>query len=183
MDDNRIIELFFKRSDEAIKELAKKYEKLIQHIAFQYLGNEEDTGECVDDTYMSVWNSIPPQRPDNLKAYVCRIARNRAINLFRAGGAQKRSAITVAIDELIEDVSCEGVEEEIEAKELGQLINNFLDNCEKDMRAMFVRRYYMGESIKEIAEQMSCKENTVIKKLSRTKSALKQFLEEEGYRL
>lgn len=181
MEDSRIVDLFLERSQRAVAELSGKYGRLIYEVSYNVLGNREDARECENDTYMGVWNSIPPNRPEKLKAYVCRIARNLSVKRLRSAHAKKRSALVLAMEELSEEISVPGVEAQLSAVWLGGSIDRFLDEADRESRVVFVRRFYLGQSIHEIAEALNIRENTVSKRLSRTKLALKEYLEKEGH--
>lgn len=182
MDDRRIVELFWNRSELAIQALAAKYERLLYKISFQILENDEDVAECINDTYMGVWNAIPPTKPDPLSAFVCKITRNMSLNRYRANHAGKRDAsMEVSLEELTECISLPSAEEEWNAKELGMQINRFLHTLEQENRVLFVRRYWFADSVKEIAADLKMSENLVSVRLKRIRKQLKQYLEKEGY--
>lgn len=181
MEDSRIIELFFARSEQAITELSLKYGKLLLHIAHNILGDREDAAECVNDTYLGVWNSIPPNRPDPFIAYICRIARNQALKKYRSRTADKRkSSLALSFEELEGTLSCISAEDMWTAKETGAEINRFLETLDKESRVMFVRRYYFSDSVGNIARIFSMTENHVSVKLSRMRKQLKKYLAEKG---
>ena len=181
MDDNEIIELFFERSQKAISELSAKYGKLIFKIADNALHNREDAEECVNDTYLGVWNAIPPQRPKSLPAFVCGIARNISINRFTRDPSRKNGAYGVCFDELQECIaSNETVEARYDADELSRLIDGFLDELDRKNRMLFVRRYYYMDSLADIAAASGMKEGAVRTRLSRLRGKLKKFLESRG---
>lgn len=181
MDDTRIIDLFFERSDKAVSELSTKYGKLVLKIAENTLHNREDAEECVNDTYLGVWNAIPPQRPDSLLAFVCRIARNISINRYKRDSFRKNGAYGVCYDELQECIpSNETVEDRYDASELSRLIDGFLDALDKKNRMLFVRRYYYMDSFADIAAAAGMNEGTVRTRLSRLRGKLKKYLESRG---
>lgn len=181
MEDSRIIELFFARSEQAITELSLKYGKLLLHIAHNILGDREDAAECVNDTYLGVWNSIPPNRPDPFIAYICRIARNQALKKHRSRTADKRkSSLALSFEELEGTLSCISAEDMWTAKETGAEINRFLETLDKESRVMFVRRYYFSDSVGNIARIFGMTENHVSVKLSRMRKQLKKYLAEKG---
>lgn len=182
MDDQKIIELFFERSELAIQSLAAKYEKLLHKISFQILHNDEDVAECLNDTYLGVWNAIPPTRPNPLSAFVCKITRNLSLTKYRANTAAKRGAsIDVSLEELASYIPTPSAEEEWSAKELGRQINGFLHTLEQENRVLFVRRYWFADSVKDIARDLRISENLVSVRLKRIRKQLKTFLEKEGY--
>lgn len=192
MDDSKIIELFFARSEQAISELSAKYGKLIFSISHNILKNKEDASECENDTYLSVWDVIPPQNPNPLCAFVCRIARNLSLKKYRYNNARKRnSSFDVAMEELdgcIPDGQGRGLqvpsaEEEWQAKELGRAINAFIGTLEKEERILFIRRYWFCDSIGSIASWVHMSENNVSVKLYRIRERLKAYLGEEGFDL
>ena len=154
MEDSKIIELFFDRSEEAITELSKKYGQVCKSVAENILNNQLDSEECVNDAFLAVWNTIPPQKPEHLLSYVCRIVRNLAIKKYHANTAQKRNSIyDVALDEIKECFpSSVSVEDEIESVEFSKEIDRFLESMDKQSRILFVRRYYYSDSIEELSE-------------------------------
>ena len=182
MDDQKIIELFFARSELAIQSLAAKYEKLLHKISYQILHNDEDVAECLNDTYLGVWNAIPPARPNPLSAFVCKITRNLSLSKYRMNTAAKRDAsMEVSLEELMPSIPTPSAEEEWNAVELGRYINQFLHTLEKENRVIFIRRYWFADSVKDIADDMRMSENLVSVRLKRVRKRLKVFLEKEGY--
>lgn len=182
MDDQKIIELFFARSELAIQALAAKYEKLLHKISFHILQNNEDVAECLNDTYLGVWNAIPPARPNPLSAFVCKITRNLSLKKYRANTAAKRDAtMDVSLEELAPCIPTPSAEEEWSALELGRSINRFLHTLEKENRVLFVRRYWFADSVKDIAGELCISENLASVRLKRIRKQLKQYLEQEGY--
>ena len=182
MDDSKIIELFYERSEQAIVELSKKYGDTCHKIAFNILKNDLDAQECVNDTYLGAWNTIPPQRPNPLRAYICRIARNIAIKRYHQNTAKKRNSYyDVALDELEDCLSSgDSVEDEVSTAELTKMIDDFLDGLDKTNRVMFVRRYWFSESVSEIAALFKMNSHTVTVRLSRTRERLRRYLIERG---
>ena len=185
MDDNKIIELFFNRSEEAIVELSEKYGHICKRIAKNILKNNSDAEECVNDTYLGVWNTIPPQKPNPLLTYVCRIARNLAIKKYHYNTAKKRNSYYDAVlDELYACIPAPiSTDEQIQAKELSQMLNAFLETLEETNRVMFVRRYWFSDSISDIAELVQMNPHNVTVRLARTREKLKQYLILEGVEL
>lgn len=182
MDDNSIIELFFARSEQALEETADKYGNYCYKIAYHILENHDDSKECVNDTYLHVWNAIPPNRPTCFRAFIGRITRNLAIGKYRAKHTQKRGggSIEVALDELRDAASCPPPDEAVSDKELVQLIDAFLEDLAPEARKIFVRRYWYLSSVKEIAADYGVSESKVKMSLLRSRNALKLFMEKEG---
>ncbi len=182
MEDQKIVDLFFARSEMAIKMLAEKYEKLLYKISYNILSNNEDVMECINDTYLGTWNAIPPHRPDPLSAFVCKITRNLSLKKYRSRTAAKRNCqMEIVLDELALSVPVPSAEEEWNAKELGRAIDAFLETLDKDNRVLFVRRYWFADSVKDLAGVLHISENLVSVRLNRVRKQLKKYLEKEGF--
>ncbi|MBR4579181.1 MAG: sigma-70 family RNA polymerase sigma factor [Oscillospiraceae bacterium] len=182
MTDTQIIDLFFERSEQAIEELAKKHGAAVSRIAFNILGDPQDTEECVNDTWLGAWNAIPPSRPSPLRTFVCRIARNLATKKYHAGMAQKRnSQYDLALDELCEYIpDSDSVEDRCGARELAAAIDRFLDGLEPLDRFLFMRRYWYSDSLGELAKLSAMSYGAVSVRLHRVKEKLKNYLLREG---
>lgn len=183
MEDRNIIDLFFRRDRKAITEMSEKYGKRLMRIASNILGDGRDAEECVNDTYLNTWNSIPPNDPENLLCYSAKIVRNLAINILRKNSTQKRGGGSVeeAYDELSECLpDFNMVEDRLEEKELSKIINVFLGGLTKKSRIIFVRKYWRMDSIKTIATDLRISEGNVKNTLFRTRQKLKELLLEEG---
>ncbi len=180
MDDLQIINLYFERNENAIKETEIKYGKLCLSIARNILDNEADSEECVNDTYLSVWNTIPPQRPNNFTAFISKITRNISLKRVRFDSAVKRSALTVISLSELEEVIPDHHGAEVEEEQLGKLISNFLRKENADARNVFIRKYWFFDNIAEIAEKYSFSESKVKSMLYHTRSKLKDYLKKEG---
>ena len=182
MQDSKIIDLFFERSEQAITELSLKYEKLCRQIAVNILGNEEDSLECINDSYLAVWNTVPPGRPENLKYYLCRIVRNNALKRFHSNTAVKRNShYDVALQELEECLPDENsIDKELTSAEITRLIDSFLQGQSKENRVIFTRRYFFGDSIADIAKRVGMSENNISVRLNRMRKSLSNHLEKEG---
>ncbi|MBQ4568656.1 MAG: RNA polymerase sigma factor [Ruminococcus sp.] len=184
MDDNKIISLFESRNQLAIGAVSEKYGDYCMKISMNILSNVSDSEENVNDTYMQVWNSIPPQRPESLTAYIARIARNLAINKMRRKSALKRGAseASISLSEL-DDCTPSGVsvENEAEVKMLSRHISDFLHTQKEDARKVFVRRYFYCDSIEDIAESFGFSISKVKSILMRTRNKLGTYLQKEGY--
>ena len=182
LEDNQIIDLFWERSERAVEELDRKYGEAVKRTAANLLQNRQDAEECVNDTYLGVWNRIPPHRPDPLVSFVCRIARNLAVSRLRRDGAQKRGGgLELVLDEMEDFLpSAFSVEEEVEAKELVEAVNRFLAVLDYDDRYLFVRRYWFADAVKDIAGAMHREENAVSLRLFRLRRKLRETLKKEG---
>ena len=181
MDDNKIIGLYFDRDERAIKETEEKYGKLIFSIADNILDSREDAAECVNDTYLGVWNSIPPLRPVSLRAYICKIARNISLKRLEYESADKRGRnLTVSLSEL-EGVLCDTqIATDVTDGEISRLISDFLRSEPKSKRDVFISRYYFFDSIEDIAKRYSFSKSKVKSMLHHTRRKLKDFLIKEG---
>ncbi|MCT4543655.1 MAG: sigma-70 family RNA polymerase sigma factor [Vallitalea sp.] len=183
MSDEEIIELFHKRSEKAIQETKLKYQGYCFRIAQNIVSNEQDAHECINDTYLRIWNSIPPHRPSCLRAFISRIVRNIAIDRYRKMTALKRSGteLSLVFDELEETIpSSETPETKYEEGFMKKAISEFLHSLSKEHRIIFVRRYYYSDSIKVIAESFNVSESKVKFILYRLRKKLKKHLMREG---
>ncbi len=182
MEDSKIIELYFSRSQDAIKETASKYEKYLLTIAMNILYSHEDSEECVNDTYLAAWESIPPKKPERLSAFLGRIVRNSALDRYAAMHTQKRSTYTqVALDELGECISDTPQDANVcEQMALRDALNSFLEKLPKRTRIIFVRRYFYLCSVSEISMSLQMSESNVKVTLLRTRQKLRTYLQEEG---
>lgn len=180
--DHEIIDLFFERSERAITELIAKYGASVKTVASNILRNAQDAEECESDTYLQVWKSIPPKRPEYLGAYVCRIARNVCLTRYRANTAQKRNSFyDTALEELEDAIpALDTVETEYDAKELRRCLNRFLQAQARDDRYLFLRRYWYGDGIRQIADQMGITPHTASVRLFRLRQKLQTYLQKEG---
>lgn len=176
MNDIQIIDLFWARSESAIDELANKYGRLAESVASNILNNRLDTEECMNDSYLGMWNSLPPNRPAVLPAFFVALTRNSALKLYRRRSAAKRSAIMQELSDLTDPTP--SPEEQI--NEAAGIISAFLDGLDKQSRVLFMRRYYLGESMAEAAKVVGLSENAATVKLSRLRAKLKIKLESEG---
>ncbi len=184
MEDFEIVELYWDRNENAITQTDRKYGKYCRKIAFSIVNDREDTEECVNDTYLQTWNSLPPQRPEKLSTYLGKICRNISINLYEKMTADKRGGneTDACLDEISELIGGSSeVEEQLDLTVLTDLINKFLRRCEKQARTVFVQRYWYMMSVKEIARENRMSDSNVKMTLSRTREKLKLYLEEEGY--
>ena len=182
MKDHEIIALFFERSERAITELINKYGAAIKNVASNILKDVQDAEEAVSDTYLTVWNRIPPAKPKYLGAYSCRIARNLSLKCFYVNTAQKRNRYyDVALDELEETIpALSTVESLYDAKELTPYLNQFVKELSREDRYLFMRRYWYGDKIGDIAKKLNIPDNKVSVRLFRIRKKLQEYLKKEG---
>ncbi|MBQ6036997.1 MAG: RNA polymerase sigma factor [Lachnospiraceae bacterium] len=183
-EDRKLVLLFLARNEQAISHAAERYGRALHGIAYRILKDEGASEECVNDTYLSAWNHIPPDEPDNLFAYLSKIVRNRALDRYRAESRKKRipSEYTSSLEELEEVVgTSESTEEAYEGIRLQEVLNHFLIKLPKRKRQMFIWRYYLNDSAAEIAAMLKVSESTVFKELSGIRKELKEELIKEGF--
>ena len=183
MDDRQILKLFEERSEAAISETAEKYGRYCHTIAYNILCNEEDTEECVNDTYLKAWEAIPPQVPEKLSAFLGKITRNLALDKYRFYNSAKRGGgqTALALEELQECVpAADNTEQAVSDKLLVEVLNRFLEELPLEKRRIFMKRYWYLQSIREIAGELAINESKVKMTLLRIRSKLKQVLEKEG---
>ena len=170
MDDKQILDLYWERSEAAISETSKKYGKYCRYIAFNILHNDEDSEECVNDTYLRAWNSIPPNRPSVLKTFLGKITRNLSLDRYELLNAKKRNGgqMPLVFDEIQECI------ESLDSTE------NFLSSLSLEQRKIFMRRYWYLSPIKEIATEYGMSESKIKMSLFRSRNELKKLLEKEG---
>ena len=181
-DDGGIVRLFEARDEEALRQTEKAHGALIRRVASRFLDDGRDCEEVVSDVLLAAWNAIPPHRPDPLRTFVCRIARNLATKKYHADTAEKRnSRYDLALDEL-EDCLADrsGVEEALEAKELAEAINGFMATLSYADRFLFTRRYWYADPVQDVAAMAHATPNSVTVRLFRIRQKLKRYLEKEG---
>ncbi len=186
MDDDKIVALYWKRDESAIPATAKKYGTYCTAIARNILGNREDAEECVNDTYLSAWNSMPPHKPGRLSTFLGKLTRNLSFNRYKYNIAKKRGGgeLPMVLEELAELVSGqEDVEQEILQKELMRALDDFLESLSLEKRDIFVRRYWYTDSISDIAKRYGMRADTVSMLLNRLRKKLLTFLSERGLEL
>jgi len=185
VDDKQIIELYFERNEQAIKETETKYGAFCHRIAMNILGIHEDAEECVNDTYYSVWKQIPPTVPEVFKVYLGRITRNLSISRFRAMRAKKRySSMEIMLSELNDCVpSSSNVEQTIEVMQLSDYISEWLDSLPEEDCALFVRRYWFGDEVQELAKKCGITAAKMAQRMLRLRKSLKAALEQKGVAL
>lgn len=182
MDDKNIIKLFFIRSEEALKIMNERFGKTIYRIALNILGNHHDAQETTNDTYLAVWNAIPPKEPDPLAPYIYRTGRNMALKKLEYLTAEKRNnRYDLSLDELTFCLPDENAEHLIDSQEIAECINKFLENDTEKNRYIFIRRYWYGDGVEEIAKELNMKSGTVSVQLTRIRAKLKEYLIKEGF--
>ena len=179
-EDEEIIELFFARSEEAIRELDAKYGRVCRRLSQNILDDRRDAEECVNDAYLGAWNTIPPAKPDPLLAYICKIVRNISLKCYyRKEAAKRNSPYGIAMQELEHFVfATDTVETEIEAKELTRMIEQFLDTLSEKDCVIFMRRYWFCSTYAEIAKCVGISEKNVSVRLARIRKQMKDYLME-----
>ena len=183
MKDKDIIDLFNKRSEDAIHETEKKYGKYCHYIAYNILYNRQDSEECVNDTYFYAWKTIPPHYPEKLSAYLGKITRNLALNKWEYYHAKKRGKrqISMVLEELQECIpSSNIVEEIIDEIYFTKILNDFLALLPKQKRIIFMQRYWYMSSVKEISVRFGMRESKVKMLLMRLRNDFRIYLEKEG---
>ncbi|MCH5209325.1 MAG: sigma-70 family RNA polymerase sigma factor [Oscillospiraceae bacterium] len=180
LDDDKIIDLFFERSEQGIRELDIKYGKVFHKISYNIVNNAQDAEECVNDAYLGAWNAIPPTRPNPLLTYICKIVRNISLKRYYQKEAAKRSSnCLVAMEEIENCISSPNmVETEYDAKELARIIENFLDTLTAQNRVIFMRRYWFCDSCKDIAGLVGLSEKNISVRLVRIRQKMKDYLAE-----
>lgn len=185
MEDSKIIELYWQRDETAITETAQKYGAFCYSIAMNLLHVKEDAEECLNDTWHTAWNSMPPEKPVKLRAWFGKVVRNLSLARWNKNHRQKRySGMTELLDELEDCIpSSETVERVIEAKELSAVIDRWLMGLSREDRALFVRRYWNGTPLSELASLWGISPNKLTQKMFRLRVSLKSALEKEGINL
>ena len=172
MDDKQIINLFFQRDEDAINAVDEKYGSKLNALAANILQSREDGLECVNDTYMKAWNSIPPARPEYLFAFLAASARNIA--------GKRQAKVVELTKELEECIGDGGLQTHLDKEDIGEMLSHFLETVDKNKRIIFLRRYWYSDSIKDISERMQMSESAVKVTLHRTRKELRKYLESDG---
>ena len=186
MEDERIVELLWQRDESGLREAKEQYGPFCRSLADNLLGSPEDAEECWSDALLRLWNTVPPERPRHLRAYLAKLTRSAAIDRFRSETAQKRGGgeATLLLDELAECVSGgEDAESETLSRALGEAISRFLSKLPERQRQIFILRYFRGEPVYALAKRFGMKPNSVTAALLRTRAALRSYLEKEGFTL
>ncbi len=181
MDDCKIVDMYWARNENAIAESDKKYGRMLNSLSYSLLSSHEDAEECVNDTYIDAWNSMPTARPDYLGAYLSKLTRRISIDKFRRDHRLKRGGTDNVILELTDCIpSHENIENDYDNKRLGECLNDFIARLEKEKRVMFIRRYFYFQSTEQIAREMSVSESKIKVTLFRIRRDLRNLLESEG---
>lgn len=181
MEDEQIVSLYWNREEQAIRETEIKYGAKLSALAYRIVNTFEDSQECVSDTYLAAWNSIPPQRPEFLYAYLAKICRNLCLGRLDWLNAAKRKAEVVTLTREMElCIPDRSQDRHLEGKELGAVLNRFLGTISRENRLIFLRRYWFADSIEDIAKRYHFSQSKVKTSLHRTRSKLSAFLEQEG---
>ena len=178
IEDEKIVELFFKRSELAIRELDNKYGKACHRLSYNIVNDRQDAEECVNDAYLGAWNAIPPEKPDPLLTYLCKIVRNISLKMYyRKQAAKRSSTYTIAMEEIEACIAAPStVETEFEARELARVIESFLDTLTAENRVIFMRRYWFSDSCKDIAGLVGLTEKNITVRLTRIREKMKLYL-------
>ncbi|MBE6593296.1 MAG: RNA polymerase sigma factor [Ruminococcaceae bacterium] len=181
MEDFKIVDLYWNRSENAIIQTKLKYEKMLCGISYSLLGSSEDAEECVNDTYLSAWNRMPTDRPIYLGAYLSKIIRALSISKFRSQHRQKRGGFENLCDELDDCIpdNC-SIEEQYQNGRLTELINRFLEDLPEEKRVIFIRRYFCSDSVEQISSRMQISVSKVKVSLHRMREELREILEKEA---
>lgn len=184
MTDVQIIELYWARDEQAIKETDLVYGRRLHHLADRIVSNFEDAQECVSDTYLKTWDTIPPKRPEYFFAYIAKICRNFALGVLDWKSAAKRKGEVVSLSAEMEAcIPDPQHERKLEGQELGEILNRFLESLSVENRVIFLRRYWYLDTTREIAERYGFTESKVKTTLHRTRAKLHAFLAKEGIRV
>ena len=184
MDDLKIVELYYARDEQAIKETDLKYGKLCHSIAYNILNSHADSEECVNDTYIGLWNAIPPTRPNKFMAFICKITRNLSLKRLEFLTREKRTDnMLISFSELEAVIPDQAYAPDIKDENVALLINRFLSNKKQIVRNVFIRKYFFFDSIADIAARYSFTESKVKNMLFYTRKELKEYLINEGVSL
>ena len=186
LSDEEIVALYWERNENAINATDDKYGKYLFSVAYNILRNDPDCDECVNDTYLNTWNRIPPTRPNIFQVFLSKITRDVAVDKYRRSRAEKRvpSELTISLEELNECIpACQTPEEELLAREIVRVLNDWLRELDANDRFMFVCRYYYADTVSYISELLDVSNKTVYRRLSELRSQLRQRFEKEGIAL
>lgn len=185
VDDEEIIELYWKRDEQAISETDKKYRRYLFTIAYNILHDNMDCDECLNDTYLKTWNKIPPTRPRILQLFLSKITRDVSVDKYRENNLTRKipSELMLSLDELDECItSNEDIEKDIFIRQMIGILNSYLESLNSREEFCFVCRYYYGDSIENIARMLRVSDRTVFRDLARIRKGLRDRLESEGFK-
>ncbi len=183
MEDSRIIEMFFDRNENAIKATADKYGGRLSRISYNIVNDGGTAEECVNDTYLAVWNNIPPQKPACFPAYLYAIVRNISYDAVDKRTALKRNAVTCSLDGELSEILHDSNSSDINDKELARALNLFLGRLGQSSRVIFIKRYYFGETVADISDDVGSNAHAVSVKLFKIRTKLKNYLKREGFQV
>lgn len=182
MEDLDIVNLIYNRDELGIEELKRKYEELLYRVALSILNNHDDSLESVNDTYLKIWKTIPPYKPTFLKSFLCKITRQISIDKYRVNS--KKNKRQISINEFDYEISSSySLDDEIYRNELVLLINRFLEKLDIETQVLFIRRYFLNETVKSLSEKFEISETNISVKLLRVRKSMKKYLEMEGYKI
>ena len=181
-EDEKIIELLFERSEQALRELDVKYGRVCRRLSLNIVNCPQDAEECVNDAYLGVWNAVPPARPSPLLTFLCKIVRNISLNAYWRNEAVKRGGhYKIAMEEIEACTAASNtVEAEVDAKELAHIIEEFLETLSAENRVIFMRRYWFSDNYGEIAERVGLTEKNVSVRLTRIRQKMREYLIKRG---
>ena len=180
MNDENIISLFFKRSEDALRETDASYGAKLKRISYGITGDARDAEECVNDAYLAAWNKIPPERPDSLFAYLCEIVRRVSLTKYRYNTSAKRNGHAVPLDDELADVVADTRDD---TSGLSDTLNEFLSGLPDSTRYIFMRRYYYADDLENISKITGLGKNTISARLMRARKRLAEILKEKGYKI
>ncbi len=183
LEDEKIVDLLYVHDESGLEETKNKYESLLSSLAIGIVRNQDDSSECVNDTYLKIWNVIPPNKPQFYKAFICKIVRQISIDKYRYNHRKARNSDNVVmlsdLDYEISDNS--SIEDQVSERQLINKINDFIGNLDIESQVLFVRKYFLFEETKSLSERFDINESNINVKLFRIKTKLRNYLEKEGY--
>lgn len=183
LSDDEVVALYFKRDEQAIIETDRKYRDFLISVAYRIINDHLDCEECLNDTYLSIWNSVPPTKPSPLKSFAAAIMRRKALDKFRQKNSQKRipPALVGSLSDFEYFLSDDSIDDEINRADLARIISDFVKGLPERRRYVFVTRYHMGQTVAEISKALGCSSSMVNKEIAEIKSSLMEILTEEGF--
>ena len=185
MEDKEIVELLYNHNETGLKETKNKYDNLLNSLSYQIVGNKADAYECVNDTYMKIWDSIPPNKPTYFQSFICKINRQISIDKYRYNHRQTRNSNNlVYLSDLDYEIkSNKNLEDELQERLLIGTLNKFIDNLDIENKVLFIRKYFFFEDTKTLSKRYGMSENNINIKMLRIRNKLKKYLESEGYNI